>query len=151
MKKELKVVIPEGYEIDKKNSSFEEIIFKKISKDITERIKTVEDACKELGECNKEVKTLRKLESVCGLPGRVVNNQKLIVVIKALNEGWYPDFSNNENKYYPWFDMRGGQVLGRVVIWDSSTCVPAPSLFKSEKLVKYATSQFLELYRSVFA
>lgn len=33
--KELKVQVPEGYEIDKENSTFEHIRFKPIKKDIT--------------------------------------------------------------------------------------------------------------------
>lgn len=38
--KELKVQVPEGYEIDKENSTFERIRFKPIKKDIT-----YEDVC----------------------------------------------------------------------------------------------------------
>lgn len=38
--KELKIEIPDGYEIDKENSTFERIIFKPIKKDIT-----YEDVC----------------------------------------------------------------------------------------------------------
>ena len=41
--KELKIQVPEGYEIDKENSTFECIKFKLITKDIT-----YEDICKEL-------------------------------------------------------------------------------------------------------
>lgn len=45
--KELKVQVPEGYEIDKENSTFERIRFKPIKKDIT-----YEDVCNKLFERN---------------------------------------------------------------------------------------------------
>lgn len=45
--KEIKIQAPEGYEIDKKNSTFERIKFKPIKKDIT-----YEDVCNKLFEKN---------------------------------------------------------------------------------------------------
>ena len=41
MEKELKIEVPQGYEIDRQKSTFEKIIFKKI----TEKPKTWEDYC----------------------------------------------------------------------------------------------------------
>ena len=32
--KEMKIQVPEGYEIDRKNSTFEKIVFKKIEKEL---------------------------------------------------------------------------------------------------------------------
>lgn len=149
--KSIKIDIPEGYVVDEKKSSFENIIFKKKPSEITDRVKTVEDACKELGEHDAEVRTLRQLESVTSLSKSVVDSQKLVVVIKALNEGWYPDWGKDDYKYYPYFTMRGGQVFFSVIDWLTIAVVPAPSLLKSDKLVRYITSQFLDLYRSVYA
>jgi hypothetical protein len=149
--KSIKIDIPEGYVVDENNSSFENIIFKKKPSEITDRVKTVEDACKELGEHDSEVRTLRQLESITSLSKSVVDSQKLVVVIKALNEGWYPDWDKDDYKYYPYFTMRGGQVFRDVSIWSTRTNVPAPSLLKSSELVRYITSQFLDLYRSVYA
>lgn len=149
--KSIKIDIPEGYVVDENNSSFENIIFKKKPSEITDRVKTVEDACKELGEHDAEVRTLRQLESITSLSKSVIDSQKLVVVIKALNEGWYPDWDKDDYKYYPYFTMRGGQVFVGVNCWITCTYVPAPSLLKSDKLVRYITSQFLDLYRSVYA
>ena len=151
--KSIKIDIPEGYVVDEDNSSFENIVFKKKPSEITDRVKTVEDAYKELGEHDAEVRTLRQLESITSLSKRVVDSQKLVVVIKALNEGWYPDFENeNEYKYFPYFYMENGcQVLRSVYFWFTHASVPAPSLLKSDKLVRYIASQFLDLYRSVYA
>ena len=44
--KKLKINIPEGYEIDKENSTFEEIVFKKIEDPLAKLPKTWEEYCK---------------------------------------------------------------------------------------------------------
>lgn len=45
--KKLKINIPEGYEIDKENSTFEEIVFKKIEDPLAKLPKTWEKYCKQ--------------------------------------------------------------------------------------------------------
>lgn len=49
--KKLKINIPEGYEIDKEKSTFEEIIFKKIEDPLAKLPKTWEDYCKQTISC----------------------------------------------------------------------------------------------------
>ena len=49
--KKLKINIPEGYEIDKENSTFEEIIFKKIEDPLSKLPKTWEEYCKHTKGC----------------------------------------------------------------------------------------------------
>ena len=44
--KKLKINIPEGYEIDKKKSTFEEIVFKKVEDPFSKLPKTWEEYCK---------------------------------------------------------------------------------------------------------
>lgn len=44
--KKLKINIPEGYEIDKEKSTFEEIVFKKVEDPLTKLPKTWEEYCK---------------------------------------------------------------------------------------------------------
>ena len=44
--KKLKINIPEGYEIDRENSTFEEIVFKKIEDPLAKLPKTWEEYCK---------------------------------------------------------------------------------------------------------
>lgn len=60
--KELKVQTPEGYEIDKKNSTFECIKFKPIKKDIT-----YEDVCNKLFERNSgySINQYGKIDNFC--------------------------------------------------------------------------------------
>ena len=48
--KKLKINIPEGYEIDKENSTFEEIVFKKVEDPFAKLPKTWEEYCKQTKE-----------------------------------------------------------------------------------------------------
>lgn len=74
---------------------------------ITERVKTFEDACNELGEENALVQAYRTAEfNTSGNQNDVsdvVAYLKLRIIVAALNEGWQPTFSDDEYRYYPWF------------------------------------------------
>lgn len=68
--------------------------------EITDRIKTYEDACKVLGvepinEQNAKAQGFRPDE---------IARRKLETIAAALNEGWKPDWNNTDQyKYYPYF------------------------------------------------
>ena len=49
--KKLKINIPEGYEIDKEKSTFEEIVFKKVEYPLAKLPKTWEEYCKYAKDC----------------------------------------------------------------------------------------------------
>lgn len=101
--KELKIEIPKGFEVDNFDKVTGKITFKEVKKEVMDRIKTPDDALRELGECDEDVKEYRKLQSVNIAP-HILNNQLAIIIVKALNEGWVGDWNNsNEYKYYPWF------------------------------------------------
>ena len=74
---------------------------------VTERIKTVEDACNELGEENVLVQAYRTAEfNTSGNQNDVSDvfaYLKLRVIAEALNEGWEPHFTTDEYRWYPWF------------------------------------------------
>ena len=79
------------------------------SKDVTERIKTFEDACKELGEyhpCvaawNEYKDTTMACESNTEAAD-ITAYLKLRIICAALNEGWKPQFTEDEYRWYPWF------------------------------------------------
>lgn len=66
-------------------------------KDIKDRVKTYEDACKEFGWIPREFKGLKKDE---------IAYIKLKTIVSALNEGWVPDWKDsNQYKYWAWFNM----------------------------------------------
>lgn len=74
---------------------------------ITERVKTFEDACNELGEENVLVQAYRTEEFNTSGNQKDVSDfvayLKLRIIVAALNEGWQPTFSDDEYLYYPWF------------------------------------------------
>lgn len=87
-----------------------EIIFGKDtfkSNDITERIKTFEDACKELGSDHPLVlayqnTNLRDAE-VANDNKDIIAYMKLRIIVAALNEGWEPQFIPGEYRWFPYF------------------------------------------------
>lgn len=71
-------------------------------KDITERIKTFEDACRELG---KDHPLLCQYNAIDDVDVNLNAYLKLRIICAALNEGWEPQFKENEWRYYPWFRL----------------------------------------------
>ena len=70
---------------------------------ITERVKTFEDACKELGEDHKLVQQFKAIQEAIAEDKEATAYFKLGIITAALNEGWKPDFTNNEEyRYYPY-------------------------------------------------
>lgn len=73
---------------------------------VTERVKTFEDACRELGEDNALVLHYRKLikeneEKDISMTD-IVAFLKLRIICAALNEGWEPQFAEkDDNRWYP--------------------------------------------------
>jgi hypothetical protein len=78
---------------------------------ITERIKSFEDACKILG-LNTTILNAEFHNDLDGEAKAAIAFLKLLVITKALNEGWTPDWDNdNEYKYYQWWNMQNGFSL----------------------------------------
>lgn len=110
MNKKIEIEIPEG-----KVAEWKEIngvttlalVDEADNRPVTERIKTFEDACNELGEENVFVQAYRTAEfNTSGNQNDVsdvVAYLKLRVIAEALNEGWQPQFTKEEYRYYPWF------------------------------------------------
>ena len=76
---------------------FGEDIFK--PKDITERVKTFDDAMMILGEEHPLVREWHLGEN---LSPDLEAYLQLRVIVAALNEGWEPQFTEDEERYYPW-------------------------------------------------
>lgn len=146
----LKIEIPEGFKIDNFDINSGVVKFTPIPKSITKRIKTIEDAINELGETDVEVAELRKLENA-NITSHILYRQEAVVIAKALNEGWVPDYTNsNQTKYEPWFkydSSAGGFVDYDDVICHALTLVGSRLCFKSRELAKYFGNQFIEIHR----
>ena len=126
---------------DKSNDTFKEIlkdIFGENTfvKNIKDRIKSFEDACKHLGVD----------------PGVVPNisSEKLKVITTALNEGWTPDWNDSsERKWYLFFEYSQEAkrlVFNYVNVWLTITNASSRLCFKSRDLAEYAFEQFKDLY-----
>ena len=75
-----------------------------MSKDITKRIKTFEDACEALGNEHPYVKEyLSTINININVSQDLISYLKLRIITEALNEGWKPTFDEGEYRYYPWF------------------------------------------------
>ena len=68
-------------------------------KDITERVKTFEDAVKVLGNSNKAVVNYYEIRNTTSAKD-ILAFAKLRVIVEALNEGWKPTFRKDEYRYY---------------------------------------------------
>lgn len=108
--KEIKITVPEGYEIDKENSTFECIKFKKQL--------TYEDVAKKLFTCKEcffpdttgKIRYISNLGVGYAQPNNCTSRKqaekllainKLMNVAKYLNDGWEPDWDNtSEYKYF---------------------------------------------------
>lgn len=159
-------------------SLFGEELFK--PKDITERIKTFDDAYKALGESHPYVVQYDQIFACLmdgeeEIPKDIIAYLKLRIITAALNEGWKPQFTKDEWRYFPWFYLytqkeidemdeeeksrvvfrshsfataRGG-VAYAITSSDSSRTyayIGSRLAFKSSELAKYAGEQFVEIW-----
>lgn len=143
-------------------------------KDIRERIKTFEDAVKELGEDNKLVAEYFDCNNDNIFPD-LLAYLKLRIITAALNEGWEPQFIPGEYRWVPYFvlytqeeiDKMDEKIKARVVCRSSYdayayggvSCAHANNgsayvnanigsrlAFKSEELAEYAGQQFIDVF-----
>lgn len=121
------------------------------SQKITDRIKTYEDACFELGINPNDLPCVNFCQE-CDKRA-IIAQHKLYVITRALNEGWRPNWDNSSQyKHYPWFVMSpSGFAFGDTNYWCSDSYAGAGSrlCFKSSALAAYAGRQFLELYKDL--
>jgi hypothetical protein len=112
---------------------------------ITERVKTYGDACEVLGISSKIV-------GYDELSEDEVAYIKLKTIVKALNEGWKPNWDDsNEPKYYPWFYMnKPGFRLNYVNYYYNRSIVGSRLCFQKQEVAEYAAKQFFDLYKTFF-
>ena len=90
--KEFKIEVPEGYEIDKENSTFECIKFKKKSVTFVDVMNKYE---------NEFIHPIKVLITSNSHMKKILAINSLILVAKYLNEGWVPEFNSyRQAKYY---------------------------------------------------
>lgn len=147
--------------------------------DVTERIKSFADACKELGNEHPFVRAydgyIDHIHQADMNDWDLVAYLQLRIITAALNEGWEPQFTKGERRWYFWYDLitkeqydklskeDKSRVVGRggsnAVAHYGLVCAYAGSAsslsytyngsrlaFKSEELAAYAGRQFAEIY-----
>lgn len=168
--KKLEIEIPEGKTAVWRNGVL--TLIDEPEKEVRERIKTFEDACREIG-IDAEAWNRDKIS--LGLEPDVLAFLKLRIIVKALNEGWEPRFTEDECRYYPWFILYTGEeynkldeeeksrvvyrsfynvvALGGVsyasAVYDSSytyASVGVRLAFKTSELAAYCGRQFLDIW-----
>lgn len=147
-----------------------------VKKGIKERVKTFEDAREALGDEHPLVKEYWGVVNVdLDITQDLITYLKLRIITAALNEGWEPQFTVDECRYYPVFefftqrefnemsDDKKRRVVGRVyhntsaggyLVFASAGIVPSFSrcdvgsrlVLKSRELAEYAGRQFIRLY-----
>jgi hypothetical protein len=111
----IQIEVPEGKKAVWKNGVLT-LVDEEKPKNVMERIKTIDDAIKELGEDNILVKQLDNFckrdtdESVQDY-GDILAYLQLRIICAALNEGWKPKFMKNEVRWYPWFYLYTAQEI----------------------------------------
>lgn len=122
-------------------------VFKNI--DITDRIKTFEDACQETGRPKD-----RNFSNVPeDLREHFERMYEMIVIAEALNEGWMPNWDDsNELKWKPYFKMSPSSFAfcySFYVYSDARAGSGSRLCFKTEALSNYAAKQFLDIWKRI--
>ena len=183
MNKKIEIEIPEGKRAEWKEINGVTTLVLTDEADnrpVTERIKTVEDACNELGEENVLVQAYRTAEfNTSGNQNDVsdvVAYLKLRVISEALNEGWEPQFTTDECRWYPWFYLYTQEEIDNMdeenkkklwlfggsssygancglasalsnLAWSASVALISARLaVKSEALANYFGQQFIDIW-----
>lgn len=146
-------------------------------KDITERVKTFVDACEVLGDQHPYVQQWAATEAAFRGDEKTEDflaYLKLRIIVAALNEGWEPQFTEDEYRYFPWFylytkeeyDKMDEEEKGRCVLRSGNITYSSNGLvnvyafydasnsysvygsrlaFKNRNLAEYAARQFAEI------
>lgn len=158
--------------------SLREMLGERLNEEIpvTSRVRTFNDAIEELGEAHEAVKAYRDIEWKLGKEHKdLLAYLKLRIITEALNEGWKPQFTEGERRWYAWYELLtkeemdamsdkekeerrvvgrayyyayafGGLVFASAYNVSSGASVGSRLAFKSEELAEYAGKQFAEIY-----
>ena len=179
MNNKIEIEIPEGKVAEWKEINGVTTLVLTDEKDnrpVTERIKTFEDAMLATG-----MTIPLDDNQLSYLPKDVVAYMKLRIIAAALNEGWEPQFTTNEYRWYPWFYLYTQEEIDKMdkekkkKLWmfggtsyDGSNCglayadssnvcshssanASARLAVKSEAIAKYFGQQFIDIWSDYVA
>lgn len=172
--KKVTIEIPEG-----KALKFKDGAYVLVDDNIMERIKTFDDACREVtGKSEKEWLAENETKS---MDKDVLAYLKMRIIVAALNEGWKPTFKEDEYRYYPyyyaytkseWESLSASRrkdlkplvcLVGGYGSWSGPLCVSsygawldaysavgARLAFKTAELARYAGKQFFDIFKDFY-
>lgn len=112
---------------------------------------TLQDCINYLGENDLEVINLRQLQKV-NVSKYIIDNQSAIVIIKALNGDWTPNWGNiNEYKYFIWWGMQDNNFsYDYCNFWNSCSIASARLCLKSATLCQEIgkNKEFVKIFKS---
>ncbi len=126
---------------------------KEIKNDVTERIKTFEDAMNETGRPN--------VPDFSNLPEDMRRYfaalYAMTVIAEALNEGWKADWSDSDQcKYFPWFwwdnSLSPSRFAFRGTAYRHSSASAGDCsrlCFKTRAIAQYCGQQFIEIWNDI--
>lgn len=141
-----------------------------ISFNVMDRVKTFQDAVDELGNDNPLVRQYNQIYSELGnLMGTdIIAYLKLRIITAALNEGWEPQHTMDERRFFPCFTLLTKEGYDMLNDADKKKCVSANGAiiyafagcysavynaadgacfaYKTRELAKYAGKQFLNIW-----
>lgn len=151
-----------------------------INFNVMKRVQTFQDACSELGYTHPMVQAYDDLMENCGEnEADILAYLQLRIIVAALNEGWQPQYTDDEVRWYPWFFLYTKEEYEELDEKDKSRCVLRSGdssgaysglacagaynassgsntgyggrlAFRSEELAAYAGRQFKEIYAEYF-
>lgn len=142
-------LISQAYQVatNAEHKKFLEKHFDVKSTRVQDRIKTWKDVAKEYEENYGKV----------SLPtnGRTKQEKsinafyQIQIISMVLNEGWEPDFTSSEYKYYPYFDRKshGWVFYSYYYVVDCIGRMGFGCYYKTSELAVYAGTQFLDIYK----
>lgn len=173
--KTISIEIPDGKKAEWKNGVLT-LVDEKDNRPVTERIKTLSDAANALGALHPFVEELNRVEEADVVSPDLLAYLKLRIIVAALNEGWEPQFTTDEYRWFPWFYLYTQEEIDkmdeakkkRLVLFggsadDGSLCglvfagsnyawSPSDSVIgsrlalKSEELAAYCGNQFADIW-----
>lgn len=107
MSKEITIPVPDGKRAEWINGVLTLVDEQKVeNRPVTERIKTLDDACNALGDEHPLVTQYRLTAAAYKgdpMTEDFIAYLKLRIIVAALNEGWEPKFTEDEYRYFTWF------------------------------------------------
>jgi hypothetical protein len=114
-----------------------------------ESIRTFEDACRHLNVDPNALPDVSNLPEEVRKP--IVAHYKLIIIFKAINNGWTPDWSDDDQyKYFPWFWVLSsgfGFSYSDYYCTDTAAGVGSRLCTDSREKAMYIAKQFEAEYR----